>query len=133
MLFISRVFVPSSTEATDAVFDVPAEALGGKKKKKQKRANAGTTLGNAASASQEGLFAYHPEDEVIARVRLPSRRAWSASDRNLQFATGIADFDFTHAPARDEDAFGVDTKGRLMLVPYDKLGELVAALDKEGA
>ena len=49
-----------------------------------------------------------------------------------QFATCVCDFDFDNSPERGEDAFGVETKGRLMLVPADKLGDIASALEAEG-
>ena len=44
----------------------------------------------------------------------------------------VQDFAFSNTPERSGDSFGVDTKGRLMLVPFDKLDDLVAALEVEG-
>lgn len=50
-----------------------------------------------------------------------------------QYATNILDFDFTQKPDRSEDSFGVEEKGRLMLIPTAKLEDLVEALEKEGS
>lgn len=45
-----------------------------------------------------------------------------------QFATHTLDYTFTHAQPRDAEAFGLDTGGRMMLVPAARLRNVAAAL-----
>ena len=47
---------------------------------------------------------------------------------DLQFATHTLDYTFTHAQPRDSESFGLDTGGRMMLVPAARLREIAAAL-----
>jgi protein BCP1 len=44
-----------------------------------------------------------------------------------QFAIHSVDYAFTTAPTepRDKDSFGLDTRGRMMLVPADRFPQLV--------
>ncbi|KAI0369884.1 hypothetical protein BV20DRAFT_967212 [Pilatotrama ljubarskyi] len=59
-----------------------------------------------------GVYPFHPEDDIIRR-----------------FATHSLDYTFTHAQPREkEDAFGLDTGGRMMLIPADRLRDVAAAL-----
>jgi len=57
-----------------------------------------------------GIFFFHPEDELIQR-----------------FSSHTLDYSFTNAQQRDEDAFGLDTGGRFMLVPASQFQSLIAA------
>lgn len=45
----------------------------------------------------------------------------------LQSSTHTLDYPFTSAPPepRDQESFGLDTRGRLMLVPFERFGEMV--------
>ncbi|WVR05171.1 hypothetical protein IAU60_002183 [Kwoniella sp. DSM 27419] len=67
--------------------------------------------GNAAPSLTAGTFPYHPEEEFIDKV-----------------ATHIHTYPFKTAPKRDEDAFGVEQFGRLVLVSKDKLEKSVAEM-----
>lgn len=79
------------------------------------------------------IFPYHIEDEVIAQVNTIHVDASEAIVKTrFQFASETVDFAFIHSDARQEDSFGVDTKARLMLVPYDRMIDVVNALEKEG-
>ncbi|WWC61046.1 uncharacterized protein I303_103624 [Kwoniella dejecticola CBS 10117] len=78
------------------------------KKSKKKSGNAN---GNAAVALTAGTFAYHPEEEFIDNL-----------------ATHVHTYPFKTAPKRDEDAFGVEQFGRLVLISGDKLGQAVEAM-----
>ncbi|CAL1696988.1 unnamed protein product [Somion occarium] len=60
-----------------------------------------------------GVFSFHPEDEVIQK-----------------FATHTLDYSFTNAQPREQDSFGLDVGGRMMLVPADRLSNLVATLNE---
>ncbi|KAH9949480.1 p21-C-terminal region-binding protein-domain-containing protein [Amylocystis lapponica] len=67
----------------------------------------------AVAAPPSGVYPFHPEDELIRRV-----------------ATHALDYSFTNVQPREKDAFGLDMGGRMMLVPADRLRELVAMLSE---
>ncbi|KAI0717511.1 p21-C-terminal region-binding protein-domain-containing protein [Cerioporus squamosus] len=58
-----------------------------------------------------GVYPFHPEDDYIRK-----------------FATHTLDYTFTHAQPRDAEAFGLDTGGRMMLVPAARLRNVATAL-----
>ncbi|WWC89974.1 uncharacterized protein L201_004903 [Kwoniella dendrophila CBS 6074] len=67
--------------------------------------------GNAVVPLTAGTFTYHPEEEFIDNV-----------------ATHVHTYPFKTAPKRDEDAFGVEQFGRLVLISNDKLSGAVEAM-----
>ncbi|KAL1952423.1 hypothetical protein VTO73DRAFT_1572 [Trametes versicolor] len=58
-----------------------------------------------------GVYPFHPEDDIIRK-----------------FAAHTLDYTFTHAQPRTEEAFGLDTGGRMMLIPTSRLRDIAAAL-----
>lgn len=48
---------------------------------------------------------------------------------DLQVATYVHEYPFKTAPARDQDAFGVEQFGRLVLIEKEKLGQAVQAME----
>ncbi|KAI0761168.1 p21-C-terminal region-binding protein-domain-containing protein [Trametes elegans] len=58
-----------------------------------------------------GVYPFHPEDDIIRK-----------------FATHTLDYAWTHAQPREDDAFGLDTGGRMMLIPANRLRDIAAAL-----
>ncbi|OBZ78572.1 Protein bcp1 [Grifola frondosa] len=64
-----------------------------------------------SASSGGGVFPFHPEDDCIRK-----------------FASHAIDYTFSHAQPREEEAFGLDTGGRMMLIPAARLRELAAAL-----
>jgi len=62
----------------------------------------------ARAPSGLGTYSYHPEDEVLEK-----------------YASYSMNYEFTHKQVREEDAFGADIGGKLMLIPADKLKEVV--------
>lgn len=48
----------------------------------------------------------------------------------LQVALHSLDYAFTNSQPREEDAFGLDMGGRMMLIPAIRLRELVAMLNE---
>jgi len=65
----------------------------------------------AAQPSPGGVYPFHPEEEHIQKIALHS-----------------LDYAFTHSQPREEDAFGLDMGGRMMLLPATRLSQLVATL-----
>ncbi|KAI0344208.1 hypothetical protein BDW22DRAFT_1355537 [Trametopsis cervina] len=61
--------------------------------------------------SQPKIISVHPEDEQIG-----------------QLATFTTDFNYSTALPRDSESFGLDLGGRLMLMPAERLPQLVQAL-----
>ncbi|ORY24980.1 p21-C-terminal region-binding protein-domain-containing protein [Naematelia encephala] len=82
---------------------------GGKKKRKAKR--------NAVDAlpASVGQFPYHPEEEFIDNV-----------------AAHIHTYPFKTAAPRDDDSFGVEQFGRLVLINHDNLAQAVQAMEAAG-
>ncbi|WVQ98797.1 hypothetical protein IAU59_005928 [Kwoniella sp. CBS 9459] len=77
------------------------EVESGTKKSKKKG-------GNAALPLAAGTFPYHPEEEFLDRV-----------------ATHVHTYPFKTAPKRDDESFGVEQFGRLILLTKEKLGKAV--------
>jgi protein BCP1 len=77
------------------------------KKPKQRAAPA------PAPGGAGGTFSFHPEDAHVQAA-----------------AAHAVDYSFTHAPPREQDAFGLDTGGRMMLVPADRFAGFVAAISE---
>ncbi|KAI0706227.1 p21-C-terminal region-binding protein-domain-containing protein [Cytidiella melzeri] len=63
------------------------------------------------SSNEPKIIPIHPEDEQI-----------------LQLATSTVDFTYSTAVQRDSDSLGLDLGGRLMLMPAERLPQLVNAL-----
>ncbi|EIN13287.1 hypothetical protein PUNSTDRAFT_94301 [Punctularia strigosozonata HHB-11173 SS5] len=105
LMFISRIYKLTDAEAAELHADQP-------RSKKHKNAAAA----QASSTAKGGSYSFHPEDEIIQK-----------------FATHAIDYSFTNAQPRDEEAFGLDTGGRMMLVPSDRFQELIAAINREYA
>ncbi|KIK65956.1 hypothetical protein GYMLUDRAFT_38423 [Collybiopsis luxurians FD-317 M1] len=81
------------------------------KKKKTKPASSAT----ATSRPADGVYSFHPEDEHVK-----------------QAASHTIDYAFTTAPSepRDSESFGLDTRGRLMLVPFEHFEGLVKGMNE---
>jgi protein BCP1 len=79
---------------------------------------------------QNGIYPFHPEDEHIKQVCLLLLIIKTVPGNNtvhfLQFAIHSADYAFTTATEpREKDSFGLDMRGRIMLVPADRFPQLV--------
>ncbi|KAL1741334.1 BCP1 family [Schizophyllum fasciatum] len=96
---------PFHTKPTKAKRANPAHA----KPTRAKRAKTPAAQAHVARARPaDGVYAFHPEDGVIA-----------------EFATHVADYPFARAEPRDRESFGLDTRGRLMLVPAERFVDMV--------
>jgi len=80
--------------------------------KKAKQSNAKPLLGNASGTG--GIFSFHPEDECIQK-----------------FASHTHDFRFTRAQPREKDAFGLDVRARMMVVPSENFTQMVQTMQAE--
>ena len=96
-------------QATGLEMDVDApaqaDARGGKKKRKS-----GAVSGPAGLAT--GAFAYHPEEEFVDK-----------------FAMHVQTFEFKGAGKREEDSFGVEQFGRVVLIDREGLRKAVEAME----
>jgi protein BCP1 len=103
--------------------------------KRQKGADASIKDSNAPNG---GVYSFHPEDEYIQKVysacpsyafalprSLPLTIANHLYFLHIQAASHSQNYSFTSAEPREKDAFGLDTGGRMMLVPAEKFRELV--------
>jgi len=67
----------------------------------------------SGSGPSDGVYSFHPEDEYIHKV-----------------ASHTLDYSFSSAEPREKDSFGLDTGGRMMLVPADRFQELIVSLNE---
>ncbi|KAJ3828943.1 p21-C-terminal region-binding protein-domain-containing protein [Lentinula raphanica] len=82
---------------------------------KKKKAKAATSNAPTTSRPADGVYSFHPEDEFI-----------------MKSSAHAIDYAFTAAPTepRDSESFGLDTRGRLMLVPSDRFENLVQTMSE---
>ncbi|KAG2134571.1 p21-C-terminal region-binding protein-domain-containing protein [Suillus bovinus] len=105
LIFISRVY-KLTPEEEDAMA-IPQQQSG-KASKRQKSQNSN---GETNDRSADGVYPFHPEDEEIRK-----------------FASHHLIFPYSNAQPRNAESFGLDTAGRLMLVPAAQLTELTRVL-----
>jgi len=103
LLFISRTYHLSPDEE--------ASMLQQPRSKRKKRVPKTNTN---AVPPQNGIYSFHPEDEYIMQLASHTHHYPYSSQQQQQ--------------PRDKESFGLDTRGRIMLVPGEKLGELVRGL-----
>lgn len=63
----------------------------------------------------DGIYSFHPEDEVIAR----------AAAYTADYAFSKKKGDLEQEEKRDKESFGLDTRGRLMLVSAERFVDMV--------
>lgn len=115
LLFISRTYHLSDDEESIMRNKLPeseARKRGGGKKggtNKKKRADVGShgheRMGDVARP-EDGVYSFHAEDALIAQL--------SSHTLNYVYTTPLPE---THQESRGKDAFGLDTRGRIMLLP----------------
>ncbi|KAF7982436.1 hypothetical protein HWV62_28571 [Athelia sp. TMB] len=111
-LFLSRAYVLTAEEEETM-------RVASRGNKRQRLPIAGNS-GSHSNSKKEGeggggTYPFHPEDDVIAAHALHT-----------------LDFAFTSTPSepRDADSFGLDVRGRMMLVKAERMGELVIAMEE---
>ncbi|VDB99354.1 unnamed protein product [Peniophora sp. CBMAI 1063] len=97
LLFFSRIYRLSSEE------EVALNAQSTPSQNKRRRAQQ-THL----QSPTNGVYSFHHEDPIIKKL-----------------AQHSVDYEFTHAQPREEDSFGLDLGGRMMLLSADRLPQLV--------
>lgn len=100
LLFLSRTYKLSPEEEAELIATAPRSS------KRQRNAI-------DPMRSDGGVYSFHPEDEYIQK-----------------FASHTLDFAFSNAQPRDKESFGLDTGGRMMLVPAANLPPLIQALNE---
>ncbi|GAA5828033.1 hypothetical protein JCM11251_005700 [Rhodosporidiobolus azoricus] len=131
LLFLSRVFRSSASQLEEdpnaALEAQNAVVAGSSGKTKAGAGGAGGSAGgkkkkktgqhvSAEEKEEEKTWLYHAEDEFIQK-----------------FSTHHHIFSYTQArrtEGGEQDAFGVDARGQLMLVPWAKFGEIVEGMDE---
>ncbi|KAK2459777.1 hypothetical protein APHAL10511_008209 [Amanita phalloides] len=112
LLLISRTYHLSDDEESALVNSAPTRQseANAKSKKSKKARTVAEEYDLMKSRPDDGIYPFHPEDLLIT-----------------QAAECTMDYKFDKAPEgpREKDAFGLDTRGRLMLVRADKFEELV--------
>lgn len=86
-----------------------------------------------------GTFSFHLEDDVIRKVSgrwqiLSHLFARHNHHYHCQVSTLTLDYDFSNRQPRSEDggeSLGLEMAGRLMVVPAEKLKDLVALMAEE--
>jgi len=118
LLFLSRTYHLSDGEESALANSAPTRQTNVKYKKSKKvKAGPEFEVGDEYDLlkrrPEDGIYPFHPEDLLI-----------------MQAAECAMDYVFDKAPEepRERDAFGLDTRGRLMLARADKLEELVARM-----
>ncbi|KAF8060830.1 p21-C-terminal region-binding protein-domain-containing protein [Lyophyllum atratum] len=109
-LFISRTYHLTQDEESALLNSAPHAKAQPSSKKSRKA----TTTQPIPASAPDGIYPYHPEDEYIKLA--------SVHSVDYQFTTA--------AEPRDKDSFGLDTRGRMMLVPADRFVELVAKMNE---
>ncbi|KAG9040703.1 Mss4p nuclear export [Tulasnella sp. UAMH 9824] len=117
-VILSRLYRLSSADVASLNEEADAEAMSAaspKPKKKKKRKSVKST--EDEESFKPGTFSFHLEDDVICKV-----------------STLTLDYDFSNRQPRGEDggeSLGLEMAGRLMVVPAEKLKDLVALMAEE--
>ncbi|KAG6828857.1 hypothetical protein H0H92_006564 [Tricholoma furcatifolium] len=107
-LFISRTYHLTADEES-AFFNSAPHNKGPTSKKSKK-----STTQPEPTPAPDGIYPYHPEDDLIKE----------ASAHSLDYRFTTAD------EPREKDSFGLDTRGRIMLVPAEKFPELIVKMSE---
>ncbi|TFK41578.1 p21-C-terminal region-binding protein-domain-containing protein, partial [Crucibulum laeve] len=107
LLVISRTYHLTSDEESAMANSAPVRGS----KKKNKKVKPPTAM--AVTAPADGIYSFHPEDEVIK-----------------QSAVHSLDYKFTTSPPepREKDSFGLDNRARMMLVPTANFRDLIGRM-----
>jgi protein BCP1 len=97
--------------------------------KKAKQSSAKPLLGNASGTG--GIFSFHPEDECIQKAGVFDEVSRLVLLTSFQFASHTHDFRFTRAQPREKDAFGLDVRARMMVVPSENFTQMVQTMQAE--
>ncbi|KAF7437483.1 Mss4p nuclear export [Pleurotus ostreatus] len=103
LLFVSRTYHLSPEE--ESYLASNPRSPSSKKSKKQKAKSQ-----PVAQRPAGGIYPFHPEDDII-----------------MQCASHTLNYSFDNAPRekRDAETFGIDNRGRVMLVPVERFEELI--------
>ncbi|KAG6848556.1 hypothetical protein H0H93_015964 [Arthromyces matolae] len=106
-IFISRTYHLTPEDESMLLNSAPGSK--GPTSKKSKK-----TTQPVPEAAPDGIYPYHPEDEYIKMASIHS-----------------VDYHFkADTEPREKDSFGLDTRGRIMLVPAERLPELIAKISE---
>ncbi|KAF9261954.1 hypothetical protein L218DRAFT_904817 [Marasmius fiardii PR-910] len=108
LIFLSRTYHLTEEEESFLINNATARTSSKKRSKKSQEPP-------EEPRPADGIYDFHPEDVHIKAVS----NYW-------------ADYKFTTAPnePRDKESFGLDTRGRVMLVPASRFQELVDRMDE---
>ncbi|KAH8825140.1 p21-C-terminal region-binding protein-domain-containing protein [Flagelloscypha sp. PMI_526] len=104
LIFVSRTYHLTPEDESFLVSTSEARQPVSKKSKKH------AAPPSSSSRPSDGIYSFHPEDESIKEA-----------------AAHTLDYKFTNAnsESRNKESFGLDNRGRMMLVPWDQFGPLV--------
>ena len=92
-----------------------AYQLSREEEEEEEKAGPRTKRARKQEGRADGVYSFHPEDEQI-----------------LEGATNKVTYSFNgSAEPREKDEFGLDTRGRLILVTADGLGDVVRRIAEE--
>ncbi|KAF8642846.1 hypothetical protein AX16_009354 [Volvariella volvacea WC 439] len=110
LIIISRSYHLTAEEESSISTNTPVKPSASKRAKKA-AANAATGINRPT----DGLYPFHPEDECTK-----------------QFATHTLNYPYSNNnEPREKDSFGLDVRGRVMLVPGGRFEELITRMQAE--
>ncbi|KAG5641507.1 hypothetical protein DXG03_005079 [Asterophora parasitica] len=116
-LFVSRTYHLSPEEESALMNAAPHSRARPTSKKKRTHAHAASDS-TEGERSPDGVYPFHVEDDVIR----------AAASHTLDYAFTTPSPSTSADEPRPKDAFGLDTRGRVMLVPADGFQALVSRL-----
>jgi protein BCP1 len=120
LLVLSRTFTLSEEETETALSSIQQQ-------KRRKCAQVPSSTG--------GVFSFHHEDQCIQEVSralpTPSVTWLTGLDCIQKLASHSFDFSLSNALPREKESFGLEQGGRLILLPADKLPQLISNLADE--
>jgi protein BCP1 len=135
LIFISRTYRLSPEEEEESASSSASQSTS-HPAKRQKGSN--TQSARALGVAADGVYPFHPEDEYIQKVFPPPSFLYTPQLTHPQLASHTHDYPLhptqqntPQPPApREKDAFGLDTRGRMMLLPAERFLEVVSGLSE---
>lgn len=84
-----------------------------------------------AGGGETSTFSFHPEDEYIQKVFFDAQLSFTQLDVTyalllpIKYAIHSLDFPLSNQVPREPDSFGLDTGGRMMLIPAENFRPLI--------
>ncbi|KAG2023718.1 bcp1 [Coprinopsis cinerea AmutBmut pab1-1] len=124
LLFISRTYHLSLEEESILENTLPASQARKKKtrtKRQRPEGTDGTGKFGDAGRPEDGIYSFHAEDALLSSL--------GSHTLNYKYTTPPPE---THQEKRGKDAFGLDVRGRMILVPMDIKSPSSDAMETDG-